>query len=294
MLHAPSATPSAVSLEPLSLDLGAYFQRIGYAGPREATLATLCGIMRAHVETIPFENLDVLLGRPIALEPELIFRKFIDEQRGGYCFEHNTLLLHVLEALGYSVRPLSARARVQRPRDSTPPRTHLLLRVEIENVSWLADVGVGGLSPTAPLKLESDIAQATPHEPRRLVREGEWSGFERRGPSGRIFHQAYFAETWHDVCEFTLDEMPLIDRVVANWYTSAHPQSHFKDRLMAARATPAGRITLSNRELTVRDRTGHAETRRLESPGALLAALDASFGLRFPAGTRFECRGLEW
>ena len=90
------------------VDLPSYFRRIGYTGPRTATLEVLNGIMAAHVQSIPFENLDVLLGRPISLAPEDIARKLIAERRGGYCFEHNTLLLHVLEALGFAVVPLSA------------------------------------------------------------------------------------------------------------------------------------------------------------------------------------------
>src|SRR5579871_6842774 len=126
--------------------LDAYFERIGYRGPREPTLATLNGVMAAHVESIPFENLDVLLGKPILIDEAALVRKLIHERRGGYCFEQNGLFLGVLEALGYQVTPISARVRLQRPRDYIPPRTHLFARVELEGESWLADVGVGGLS----------------------------------------------------------------------------------------------------------------------------------------------------
>jgi N-hydroxyarylamine O-acetyltransferase len=278
----------------VSIDLEAYVQRIGYLGPRAATLDVLNGIMAAHVRTIPFENLDVLLGRSISLAPEDIARKLIDERRGGYCFEHNTLLLYVLEALGFDVTPLSARVRIQQPRDYTPARTHMFLRVEIAGASWLADVGVGALSLTAALKLEADTPQETQHEPRRLVREGAWTGFEQRGPQARLIHQAYFADTWNDVCEFTLEPMPEIDRVLANWYTSAHPQSHFKHRLIAARATAEGRVSIVNRELRIRQRDWRTQVRELATPAELLAALAEHFGMTFPAGTRFECPGLDW
>ena len=230
---------------PWSVDLPAYFRRIGYAGPRDATLEVLNGIMAAHVRSIPFENLDVLLGRPISLAPEDIARKLITERRGGYCFEHNTLLLNVLESLGFTATPLSARVRIQRAREDIPARTHMFLRVELAGASWLADVGVGALSLTAALKLEADTPQETPHEPRRIVREGLWTGFAQRAPDARLIHQAYFANTWNDVCEFTLEPMPQIDRVLANWYTSAHPSSHFKNRLIAARATADGRVSLT-------------------------------------------------
>jgi N-hydroxyarylamine O-acetyltransferase len=289
MSHSSSASsPSS------PIDLPSYFRRIGYSGPRAATLEVLNGILAAHVRSIPFENLDVLLGRPISLAPEDIARKLIAERRGGYCFEHNTLLLHVLAALGFAVVPLSARVRIQQPREYIPARTHMFLRVELGGESWLADAGVGALSLTAAVKLEADTSQPTPHEPRRIVREGAWTGFTQRAPDARLIHQAYFADTWNDVCEFTLEPMPEIDRVLANWYTSAHPASHFKHRLIAARATPEGRVSLVNRELRVRGRDGRAELRQLASPDELLAVLAEHFDLRLPPGTRLECPSLDW
>ena len=265
------------------LDLDGYFARIGYAGPRAPTLATLDAIVHAHVAAIPFENLDVLLGRSIDLELGALQRKLVHDRRGGYCFEQNSLLYAVLGALGYAVKPLSGRVRYGRPRDYTPARTHLFIRVELD-ASWLVDVGVGAMSPTSALRLEIDTPQATPHEPRRLSRDG-----------GLYYHQVRLGDDWHDVCEFTLEEMPPIDREVANWYTSAHPGSHFKSRLVVARALPeGGRLNLLNRELTERRRDGSAERRELRSPDELLEVLAGRFGLVFPSGTRFTCDALDW
>jgi N-hydroxyarylamine O-acetyltransferase len=264
--------------------LDAYFERIGYRGDRAPTLETLNALCLAHVLAIPFENLDVLLDRGVSLDPDAVFRKLVLGGRGGYCFEQNTLFLRVLEALGFEVRPLSARVRVGRPRDYTPARSHVFLRVELDGESWLADVGVGGLSPTCALRLDTADEQPTPHEPRRIVRE-----------DGRLFHQARLGvDDWRDICEFTLEEMPPIDREVANWYTSAHPQSHFKNRLTVARALPdGGRVSILNRELTLR-RGGDVVTRTIASPPELLALLAEHFGLRFPAGTEFTCPALDW
>ncbi len=275
-------------------DLQAYFARIGLDGPQAPTLATLHALVHAHVRAIPFENLDVLLGRGVDLEPAVIERKLVGDRRGGYCFEQNTLLLHVLRALGFAVTPLSARVRVQRPRDFTPARTHLFVRVELDGAPWLADVGVGALSPTAALRLDTEDEQATPHEPRRIVRAGRWHEDGTRGPEALLYHQVRYADGWHDVCEFTIEEMPEIDRAVGNWYTSTHPRSHFLDRLIVARATEEGRLVLVNRELARRDREGRATTRELGGPDELLAVLDEEFGLRFPAGTRFPCPALGW
>ena len=266
------------------IDLEAYFARIGYAGPRAATLATLHAIVAAHAQTIPFENLDVLLGRRINLDPAAIEQKLVHDKRGGYCFEQNSLLLHVLEALGYQVAPISARVRWQRPRDFTPPRTHMFLRVELDGESWLADVGLGSSSLTCAIRLYTDAEQATPHEPRRIVREG-----------ARLFHQAFVGNEWSDVCEFTLEEMPPIDRELANWYTNAHPLSHFRNRLVAARAAPAGgRLAILNNEFIIRHTDGRADKRVITTPDELLAILAEHFDLHFPPGTRFGAPGNPW
>ena len=266
------------------INLDAYFERIGYRGARTPTLPVLNAIVRAHVEAIPFENLDVLLRVPIDLSPEAIERKLVQGRRGGYCFEQNGLLLLVLEAMGFEVTPLSARVRYQRPRDFTPPRTHLFVRVELDDVSWLADVGVGAMSLTSAVRLDTAEEQATPHESRRIVREGP-----------RLFHQVRLGDDWHDVSEFTLEEMPPIDRELANWFTSTHPQSHFRSRLLVARAGPDGqRFTLLNRELTHRLRGGASSVRLIESPAELLEVLASRFGLDFPQGTEFTCAALDW
>jgi N-hydroxyarylamine O-acetyltransferase len=220
----------------------------------------------------------VLLRRSIRLEPAAIFQKLVLDRRGGYCFEQNGLLLEILGAMGFQVAPLSARVRWQRPRNFTPPRTHVFLRAAIDGESRLVDVGVGGLSPTSAIRLDdSGREQTTPHEPRRIVRE-----------EGRFLHQVLLGQQWCDLYEFTLEEMPLIDREVGNWYTSAHPQSHFRDRLIVARAAPEGvRVTLQNDEFSTRGRDGRADTRKLKSPEELLEVLATHFGLHFPAGTRF-------
>jgi N-hydroxyarylamine O-acetyltransferase len=267
-----------------TFDLDAYFARIGYAGPRTPALATLHAVTLHHTAAIPFENLDVLLDRGISLEPADVFRKLVHERRGGYCFEQNFLLLSALEALGFAVTPLSARVRWQRPRAETPPRTHLFVRVDMADGTWLTDAGVGGLSLTAALRFEPGLEQPTPHEPRRIVRE-----------EGRYFHQALLGGAWHDVCEFTGEEMPVIDREVANWWTSTCPQSRFRQRLTAARALrDGGRLALLNREFTVRHADGRSETRMIDGPEALLAVLAEHFGLHFPAGTRFGPPGSPW
>lgn len=266
------------------LDLDAYFARTGYTGPRTPTLAALNGIVAAHVQTIPFENLDVLLGRGINLDPAAVEQKLVVQKRGGYCFEQNSLLLRALETIGFRVAPISARVRWQKPRDQIPTRTHLFLRIELDGESWLADVGIGSNSLTCAIRLNTDAEQPTPHEPRRIVRDG-----------ARLYHQVRLGDEWHDICEFTLEEMPPIDREVANWFTSTHPQSHFRGRLIAARAAPHGvRLGLLNNEFSIRGADGRAEKRVVADADELLTILAEHFGLHFPTGTRFGPPGSPW
>ena len=211
------------------VDIAAYFTRIGYRGPATATVDTLHGISVAHVTRLPFNNLDILLGRSIPLDLGALERKIVREGRGGYCFEQNGYLLRVLRQLGFRVTPLGGRARLQTPREVMPPRTHMCLKVDIAGEPWLFDVGFGALSLSAAIRLVPDIEQRTPHETRRITLE-----------SGRYFHQARLGDSWNDAYEFTLDELHPIDQEVGNWWTSAHPASRFRTRLIVARAEARG------------------------------------------------------
>lgn len=258
-------------------DLDAYFARTGYTGPREPTLAVLYAITFHHATAIPFENLNVMLDRGISLAPEAIFRKLVHDRRGGYCFEQNNLLLLVLRALGYRVTPIGARVRWQIPRDVTPARTHLFLRVHLPEGDWLTDVGMGGASLTGAIPLEFDRELATPHEKRRLVRE-----------DGRMFHQLWTGTDWTDCCEFTFDVMHPIDCEVANWWTSASPASHFKTTVVVGRAGRDGtRKAIRGGEFTHRRGAEILARAPVTSDPQLLALLAEHFDLHFPAGTRF-------
>lgn len=264
-------------------DLDAYFSRIDFNGERSPTLGTLHAITAHHAAAIPFENLNVLLELGIDIAPQAVERKLVSEQRGGYCFEQNQLLLWVLSALGFRVKPLSARVRWLLPREVTPPRTHLFVCVEMEDGPWLTDVGVGGCSLTAALRWKDGLEQETPHDKRRLVREGNlW------------FHQVCFDGDWFDVCEFTGEEMPEIDRQVANWWTSTHPLSKFRNNLLVSKAGLDGsRISLFNKELTLRRPQRPAEKRQIASHADLTETLELVFGLKVPEGTRFDILGLD-
>ena len=271
------------------MNLTAYLERIGYSGSLVPTIEVLRDIVLAHSCSIPFENLDVLLDRGISLDDEAVEKKLVHDRRGGYCFELNSLLMRALTAIGFSVAPLSARVRVLLTRDVTPPRTHLFLRVEIDGVPWLTDVGIGSLSPTGPFRLDLlDVEQATPHEPRRIV-------VEKSHPLVRYFHQARLGDDWVDIHEFTLEQMPVIDREVGNCWTSMHPKSKFRLNLITSLAHHDGtRVSIHNREFIHRHGAEILERIEIATPEQLLRILDERFGLRFPAGTRFGPPGMPW
>ena len=255
-----------------------YFARVGYLGPRTPSLEALHALTAAHSRGIPFENLDVLLGKGIDLAPDGVFAKLVEARRGGYCFEQNGLFLRVLTAIGFVASPMAARVHMGKPRDYLPPRTHLFVRVVLADGSvWLTDVGIGSMSLTAAIRFELNLVQTTPHEPRRIVQDGE-----------RYFHQAWLGDHWQDVYQFTGEAMPAIDQELGNWYTSAHPHSHFRHDLMVARpVADGGRLALLKTELKQRAADGHAQVTSVRSPEHLLDLLATHFDIHLPPGTRF-------
>ena len=265
-------------------DLEAYKARIGFQGDLEPTFEVLSALARHHVCSIPFENLDVLLGRPIGVEPVEVEQKLVFNRRGGYCFEQNSLMLGVLSQIGFDVKPLSGRVRIDAPIDFLPPRTHLFLVVTLNEVEWIFDAGVGGMSLTSPIRFQPDIEQETLHETRRIInRHGVW------------IHQARFAADWADAYEFTGELMPAIDREVANWWTSTCPNAKFSKNLFSALALPNGeRIGIANDRFTRRKGSEVLEQFKLGSADHLLSVLAERFGLHFPAGTKFGAGKKPW
>lgn len=255
-----------------SLCLSQYFERIGYQGAAENTLQVLHALTRAHTQTIPFENLDVYLKRPIRLETNALFSKLVLAKRGGYCFEQNGLFLQVLLQLGFCARPLAARVRLRvADRSEMPARTHLFIAVWLGDQQWITDVGVGGFSLTQALLWQENLEQVTPHDRRRLVCE-----------DGRWFHQVWVDDHWLDIYEFWGEHMPLSDQKVANWYTSTCPESSFTKQIMAARALPdGGRISLLDGKFTHRYPDGRTDVRQV-AMDELKNILQEQFVIRWP------------
>jgi N-hydroxyarylamine O-acetyltransferase len=260
-----------------AVDLDAYCERIGFRGLRAPTLETLRAIHSLHPRAIPFENLNPLLRLPVPLDAKSLEAKLVRGGRGGYCFEHNLLLKHVLEAMGFQVKGLAARVVWNAPPGSVTSRTHMLLHVDVASTAYLADVGFGGLTLTAPLRFVIDVEQDTPHEAARVAADGE-----------EFLMQAKLGTDWHTLYRFDLQEQHQIDYELANWYTSTHPRSFFVNGLMVARSEPERRYTLRNTEFSVYHAGGRQERRTLVSAAELRDALTGPFGLLLPAGTALD------
>jgi N-hydroxyarylamine O-acetyltransferase len=255
-----------------TVDVDAYFQRIGYVGSREPTLETLADIHLHHPQVIPFENLDPLLKRPVHLDIESLERKILFSGRGGWCFEQNLLLGGVLQAIGFRVTGLAARVLWNAPADVARARSHMLLLIDgLDGGPHIADVGFGGLTLTGPLRLVPGLEQATPHETFRLAHA-----------DSLFVLQALIGEHWKSLYSFDLQPQLLPDYEVWNWHLAHHPDSVFVNNLMAARVTLDRRYGLFNNELSIHPLRGASQKSVLATPEEMRGTLEHLFGIALP------------
>jgi len=283
-----------------AIDLDAYLARIGFAGRARADLATLREIHRLHASAIPFENLSALVGEPIALDAASLERKLVRAGRGGWCFEQNLLLRHALDAIGFRVGTLAARVRWNVPPHVQTARSHCLLRVEMEEGDYIADVGFGGQSFTAPLALVPGIEQPTPHETFRLttgVRPRSASGTSSGAVSDRDrgLTPVFSVETriegaWQVLYLFDLVEALPADYEVSNWYLAHHPQSQFVNGVIAARAEADRRHALRHKRYAVHHRDGRTERREVGDASELRELLAGPLGIRLDGMPGLDAR----
>jgi N-hydroxyarylamine O-acetyltransferase len=252
-----------------NLDLAAYFERIEYSGRARNDVTTLRLLHIAHATHIPFENIDVLLGVPIRLDPAGLQAKLVDARRGGYCFEQNSLFAAVLEQLGFDVHRLQARVRFGTER--ILPLTHMLLEVAAEGHQFLCDVGFGAWGLLEPKwMVEGENRQFAWNY--RLLRDGAvWT------------LQAVINGDWQNLYSFTREPHPAVDYEPANYYVSHHPDSRFVQTLTAQLPLPDVRYLLNNRELFI-SRDGTTTTRTIADVAELMSLLKEHFLLDVPPG----------
>jgi N-hydroxyarylamine O-acetyltransferase len=260
-------------------DLGRYAARIGYDGDFSASLGTLRALHRRHPQAIAFENLMPLAGEVPALELPALEHKLLGQRRGGWCFEHNFLFQAVLREAGFTVTGLAARVLWGARPQSDAPRSHMLLRVEADGEPWLVDVGFGGLTLTAPLRLVADEVQDTPHESFVLRQEGDAYSLRALLPQGEAA-----------LYRFDLAPQLPVDYAYANWYLATHPSSPFVNGLFAARSVDGGRHTLLNGEYSWRPLQGEAQRRQIGEIAELRVLLDEAFGIDLPEAAATDAR----
>jgi N-hydroxyarylamine O-acetyltransferase len=218
--------------------LNAYLARIGYVGPLAPGAESLRGLHRAHLMTVPFENLDIARKREIVCDEDRILEKIVGQKRGGFCYEMNGAFAALLRALGFEVTLLSA--RVPRADGSSGPEfDHLTLRVDLEQ-PWLADVGFGD-SFLDPLRLEVGTEQPQDGRNFRIVEKDGSLCVERIEPGG----------TWKQEYSFGLVARRLEDFSSMCHYHQTSLESPFTRKSVCTRATADGRITLADRKLIV-------------------------------------------
>lgn len=258
------------------MDISAYLQRIGLSVQEvEHSYNFLCRLQYAHVLHVPYENLDIVSGIPISLEPDDLFEKVVNQKRGGFCFELNCLYAHALGEMGFSVR--SFLGRFLRNETGIPVRRHRLVGVECEGNTYICDVGLGQSAPRHPLLLKEGLVQE---------QFGERYRFAYDERLGWVLYELRHGE-WRQYYSFTEDPQFEIDFMLPTFYCEKHEQSPFNKGVMVAIKTPVGRKAINGLDFKI-FRNKYMENEELVSmeenmsEQRLVEVLQSEFGLVWP------------
>jgi N-hydroxyarylamine O-acetyltransferase len=233
----------------MSAKLQSYLQRIGYTGAIEPNIDNLRAIHRAHMLSVPFENLDIHVGRWIVLDEDKLFHKIVHERRGGFCFEQNGLFYAMLREMGYDVVRIEANVRGGDGEYSIP-MNHMALHVNLDGKRWIADVGFGD-SYLEPLELDN-------HQPQTVA--GRHFKIEHDGTTGYYLYPDENGN-WQIQYRFFFLPHELANYNDACYYMQTSPKTHFTQKRVCSVATAAGRISLS--DLRLIERKGDVRTETL-------------------------------
>ncbi len=255
------------------MDINCYLKRIKYSGSRVPAAETLRQLHRAHLLTIPFENLDIHLGHTIILDDEKFFEKMVRQRRGGFCYELNGLFAALLRALGFKVTMLSARVNLEGILG--PEFDHMVLLVQLEE-RWLADVGFGALF-IEPLRMDDRKMQIQSNYAYRVKKYGDnWKVMAREtGVPWKVFYQ------------FTLEPRQLQDYAqMCQWHQTSPRSWHTQNRI-CTRATPDGRVTLTETKLVIKKNSERSEL-PISTKEEYADALRTHFGIEIGEISKWE------
>jgi N-hydroxyarylamine O-acetyltransferase len=265
--------------------LAAYCARLGLGDLPAPDAEGLTRLQTAHRQAIAFENIDVLLGRGIRVDSTSVFDKLVARRRGGYCFEQNRLYADMLAEIGFRLRPLMARVRLAVPEGVVPPRTHILLLVELDDGYSIADAGFGGsFVPVMPLRdgVEAQTPDGARHRLRRIGSpDGEWV-LERGGPRASTDGRARDHEEWQAQYTFDLVHVADADLEQANHWVSTWPQSRFVIEPRVTIVLPAGFRALTGTSLSIADQ-GAQQKREIADAAEWRAVMADLFGIELTA-----------
>jgi N-hydroxyarylamine O-acetyltransferase len=260
------------------MDLAQYLDRIGLRGPPRRDAAGLAALQQAHRQAIGFENLDIRLGRAIAIDSASVFAKLVALRRGGYCFEQNRLFSDALCALGLPNRPLLARVRLGLDPADTPPRTHVLLLANVAGERWIADAGFGG-SYVPPMPLRAGELPTSDGARHRLRSGSDYGAdwlLERAGPPEATDGRAAPHADWQAQYTFDLAQVAQADLELSNHWTSTRPGTRFTALHVASIALPGGFAALTDRRLVVHE-GGESRVSQVADAAAYGALLRSRF-----------------
>lgn len=242
-----------------------YLNRVGLNNAPQVSESGLTTLQNAQHRSIPFENMDVAIGKRIELSEQAIFEKLITNNRGGYCFEVNGLMLQALQAFGFEAKPLLGRVHLG---DQPSGRSHQVTLVELEGKQWLVDVGFGSQTPRAPLPLLLDTELSTDMQTFRLLEDNQFG----------IMLQVKEDEVWNNLYSLDMAHVCSGDIEMGNHYTSTSPNSVFTSNCTAAMPNDKGIITLLNKTLKIKTADSIDEI-ILEDEASYFEALKAHFGI---------------
>ena len=256
-----------------------YLARVGLDAPPAPDPAGLAALQRAQRLAIAFENLDIPLGRGIAIGGDAVFAKLVGAGRGGYCFEQNRLLADMLALMGLPTRPLLARVWLLLPPGEVPPRTHTILLADIGGEPWIADAGFGGgFCPPLPLR-DGATAQSPDGAAHRLRRAGTPGSV---GGQWLLERRVSESADWQAQYGFDSAEVAPADLEAANHWTSTRPGTRFTTLHVASRVLPTGLAALTDRTFTLFE--GASSTSRpVETAAEWHALLTGPIGIALPA-----------